>query len=345
MKKENNYWNNIENCKKVSLLCKNRRDFSIKYSAAYSAARKNKWLDEICSHMPSKQKPKNYWTKEKCLEISILYKNKKEFMKNNNDAYKAALKLNCLDEICSHMIEGRKPNGYWTKQRCIEEALKYTSKSEWYKNSTSSYIISRKNKWLKELSSHMINIINNSNRIIYSFEFEDKSIYIGLTCDIKKRYNQHLNKTSKSTVLEYIKKTKMKPKFNILTYFMSCEEAQNMEITLIEYYRNNSYNILNKVKGGNLGGSNRKNDYEKCKRIALNYKTKNELLYNKRSIYNFCKKNNWLDIFYPNEIFNFNNCKKIAKKFKNRNELHDKYRKVYNISKVNNWLDIFYPKN
>ena len=29
------------------------------------------------------------------------------------------------DDICSHMIEILKPRGYWTKENCQKESLKY----------------------------------------------------------------------------------------------------------------------------------------------------------------------------------------------------------------------------
>ena len=49
----------------------------------------------------------------------------------------------------------RKPRGYWTKERCHEEALKYTTRNEFNINSNVSYTISRQNKWLNDICSHM----------------------------------------------------------------------------------------------------------------------------------------------------------------------------------------------
>lgn len=48
-------------------------------------------------------------------------------------------------------MKKRKPKGYWTKERCQEEALKYESRSEFKKYSGSAYNIVKKNKWLDEL--------------------------------------------------------------------------------------------------------------------------------------------------------------------------------------------------
>lgn len=43
----------------------------------------------------------------------------------------------------------------WTKEKCLKEALKYKTRTEFQKNNTSSYQSARKNKWLKEICSHM----------------------------------------------------------------------------------------------------------------------------------------------------------------------------------------------
>ena len=54
-----------------------------------------------------------------------------------------------LDELCPHM-KTKKPNGYWTKERCAEEALKYETKSEFQKNSGGAYRAALKHNWLRE---------------------------------------------------------------------------------------------------------------------------------------------------------------------------------------------------
>ena len=46
------------------------------------------------------------------------------------------------------------PNGYWTKERCIEDAKNYDTIRDWKKNS-SGYQIARKHGWLEECSKDM----------------------------------------------------------------------------------------------------------------------------------------------------------------------------------------------
>ena len=46
--------------------------------------------------------------------------------------------------------EDRKPNGYWTYERCYDEAKKYKSKVEFRRNNNGAYQVALKNGWLDD---------------------------------------------------------------------------------------------------------------------------------------------------------------------------------------------------
>jgi len=102
-----------------------------------------------------KRKPKGYWTKEKCHEEALKYKNRTDFNKNNQHVYCISLHNNWLNEICLHMISYQKSKGYWTKEKCHEEALKYKSRKEFKSNCSTAFHTSYKNNWMDEMCSHM----------------------------------------------------------------------------------------------------------------------------------------------------------------------------------------------
>ena len=54
----------------------------------------------------------------------------------------------------------RKPNGYWTKERCHEVALTCSTRNEFRKKFGSVYESARKNGCLDEICSHMKKKIN-----------------------------------------------------------------------------------------------------------------------------------------------------------------------------------------
>lgn len=50
IRKPNNYWN-YNTCKNAAKNCDSRTNFRIKFVSAYNCSIKNKWIDDICSHM------------------------------------------------------------------------------------------------------------------------------------------------------------------------------------------------------------------------------------------------------------------------------------------------------
>ena len=85
----------------------------------------------------------------------------------------------------------KKPNGYWTYEKCKEASLMYTNKTELQEKCSSAYNVIKKNRW-DELTSHMEILGNKYKRLIYVYEFSDKYCYIGLTGNIKRRSRQHI---------------------------------------------------------------------------------------------------------------------------------------------------------
>ena len=245
-------WNN-KSIIELALKYDSLYDFRINEVNAYDAASKRlNMIPELRFLLGIKKKENKIWNKENCHIEALKYSSRKQFILHNQSAYQAARKNKWLDEICSHMV---KLNNTWTKEECHKIALKYQTKIEFIHNDNKFYQYSLKNKWLDEICSHMIININQYNypRIIYAYEFPNKSIYIGLTKNFKIRHNFR-KRYLKDTVTKYINETKLQPKIKFLTEFIPAIEAQKMEEYYINYYKKLGYNILNKAKSGSLGG-------------------------------------------------------------------------------------------
>lgn len=89
-------WNDYDKCKTEALKYKNRWDFQRNCRGAYNNAKKNEWLDDICSHM---EHGLTKWTLESCMVESKKYKNRTEFSKGNKSAYNTSLKNEWLDRL------------------------------------------------------------------------------------------------------------------------------------------------------------------------------------------------------------------------------------------------------
>jgi len=151
-----------ESVKKKALKYTNKKDFRECSYGAYKVATFNGWLDDICSHMKSRiTKPYNYWTKERCHEEALKYKNRNEFNKKCSGACYAANKNGWYNEICAHMTQLLKPVGYWTYEHCKEESILSKNREEFSIKSSTAYNYSRKNGWLDEFFPKNKKTINN----------------------------------------------------------------------------------------------------------------------------------------------------------------------------------------
>jgi hypothetical protein len=112
--------------------------------------------DCIINLSPYEKKKRNYWTKEKCAEEALKYKNRKEFQIHNKGSYLTALRKGWLEDICKHMNRPVNHNKIWYKGNCKEEALKYKTRNDFQNYSRGAYKAVVANQWLDEICQHMI---------------------------------------------------------------------------------------------------------------------------------------------------------------------------------------------
>jgi len=157
--KPKGYWTK-ERCIEDAKKYKTRKEWE-EAGSGYNTARNHGWLEECCMHMKILRLPKGYWTKERCVEDAKKCKTRNEWKKKKPSGYSASIKNGCLEECCKHMnnrsasSSNHKPKGYWTKERCIEDAKKYKTRKEWQKKSSSAYGSAFKNGWIDECCKHM----------------------------------------------------------------------------------------------------------------------------------------------------------------------------------------------
>lgn len=303
------------------------------------------------------RKPNGYWTYERCSEICKSCKNWAELESQYKSVYHRIKKNGWVEQLCSHMEPPRKakPNGYWTDQLLLEESLKFSTPAEFEKKSKTAYYKIVKSGKQKEMFAHMTKTGNRYKRMVYLYIFvEDNSAYIGLTHDETYRQFRHKN-SSDSAVFQHIKKTGYNPEYTRLSDYVSAEEAKELEIHYVNVYREKGYNILNKAKPGNLGGSFIRWNFDNVKKLVdtgisyIEFKTKNV------GAYASAKKNNWLDELFlddcdyiksKNQIiikWDFDSAFEESKKYTNKSEFQKKSTTAYTLSYKNGWLNTFYP--
>jgi predicted GIY-YIG superfamily endonuclease len=334
----------LELCREEALKYTYRTAFH-KNSPAYKAAYKKGWLDEICGHMV-KPKPHNLkWTFEACEQEAKKYKFKKDFHANSSIAFQIASKNKWLKQICSHMTEIKKPHKYWTKEKCLEEALKYKHRNNFSDHSKSAYSAAQYNNWIDDICGHMSYQGSKMFRFVYSFTFTDGSIYFGLTNDFTRRIIDHKSDPF-SKVNQHIKLTGEEPAFALITPdALATEVAQEIEKQLIKEYTEKGFKVLNSDKGGGIGGSELKWTKEACRLDALKYKTRGE--YQKSLSYSSAHKRRWLDdicghmevIKKPNGFWNIERCTIEANKYSSKKEFREMSSVAYGAAFKYGWLN------
>lgn len=258
--KARGYWT-LERCKEVAKKCTTKKEFRNKFPAAIAAAEKKGFMKKICGHMLEERKPPGYWTKKRVTKEALKYKTRGEFRNGSATAYGIAVNDGYLDEICGHMDFINRPSGYWTKKRCHEEAKKYHTRIEFRKNAPGAYKSAFSNGWLNEICKHMDIIGHKYRRFIYSIEFADQSVYVGLTYNPRERIAKHLKDSHNKAVKNKINKG-LKYKLVVDPNPYNVNVAQKIESKKIDSYKKRGWIILNEAKTGpgssSLGSSVRK---------------------------------------------------------------------------------------
>ena len=256
--KPNGYWNDKQNCLDEAHKYIKRSYFKRKSNGAYEACVRNGWLDEICQHMIKQPNGSFRWDYDSCMDVALKCENIKEFKSKYSGAYGSSQKNGWLDDMNKHMVRSQKPHGYWTLENVMIEAQKFSSRKEFGDNSEGgAYGAAQRNGWLGLISKHMKIKGCRYKRLVYVYEFEDRSAYIGLTYNIDVRQAQRDNSKC-DQVTKYINKTGLTPIRKELSGFVDSELAGKLECEYIETYRKDGWNVLNVSRGGNMGGDVRK---------------------------------------------------------------------------------------
>jgi very-short-patch-repair endonuclease len=100
--------------------------------------------------------PNGYWNNpEHCKAEALKYHSRSEWQKGSPLSYRWAIQNNWIEECATHMRSKRMPDGYWTLERCQNEAKKYKSKVQWRMEHRASFSKANKEQWLVQCCGHM----------------------------------------------------------------------------------------------------------------------------------------------------------------------------------------------
>ena len=310
------------------------------------------------------KKPNGYWNiKENVFAEAKKYKTKIEFKKGCSGAYKSAYYNGWFADmpwlgkrsVCN--FYGKKPRGYWTRERVFEESKKYKTRSEFKKNCPCAYSAARQKGWLNEMKFEdgRLKLFTDKIDSVYKYYFkETNSVYVGRTLMRRqnKRDKEHLYVETDS-VYVYAKENSLAvPPMEIIEDKLTIEEGQEREAYWVEYYKENGYNVLNVAKTGSLGTIGygkwtKENVFAEAKK----YKTRTEFFNNSIQAYRVARYNEWFaDMPWlvegrkPNNYWTKETVFNEAKKYKTRSEFKKNCPGAYKVAMVNILLDELFPK-
>lgn len=138
-----------KNTKEEAAKYSTRGEFQKENQSAYASARRNGWLDDICSHM---QPLKKKWAYEEVHQIALQYSSNIEMQRENPKAWYAAQRNGWWKQVSTHMTWYRPK---WSLESIRSEALKFQTRKEFQKKSESAYQAAREMGVLDEVCSHM----------------------------------------------------------------------------------------------------------------------------------------------------------------------------------------------
>lgn len=294
--------------------------------------------------------PPGYWSKERCHEEALKFSTRKEFGVQSATAYKKAREQGWLKDVCSHMTRKKSPKGYWTKEKCHKEALKYETRWEFQQGSNNVYTLTWSNGWLDEVCSHMEPIGDNYNRCVYACEFPDKSVYIGLTYSLRDREYRRQRDEKDAVNIRY-KETGLSYETKQLTDYIDKKEASSLEGKYLEQYKEDGWSILNRTKTGSLGGVQEIWTKEVCCELAKECKTRREFNQEHRLAYGKARSRGWLDEICSHMppkkeksagYWTYENCKDEANKYPNRGQFQKGSMGAYLKAWKKGWLNDFF---
>lgn len=136
-----------EYCESVARSCSDTKEFWNRHRSVAQKALREGWYEEY-TWLPRFRVHRNYWTEEACREEAKKYGSVREFREKSPTAYVTANREGWA--MAYTWLEREvAPKGIWTEDRCLEEAKKYKTKTEFLKGSPSAYYTACRKGWLK----------------------------------------------------------------------------------------------------------------------------------------------------------------------------------------------------
>ncbi len=122
---------------------------------AFSHAQVQEWFEECTFHFADQSMVERTWYKMRCLRSARRFESLKDWRLSEHSAYYAAMQYDWIEDCSKHFTPHEGKQLYWTLERCIEDAKKYSVLKDWRKNGRGAYQSACRHKWIEQCTAHM----------------------------------------------------------------------------------------------------------------------------------------------------------------------------------------------
>lgn len=239
------YWNSRENCIREAQKYETRTTFARNAPTAYQKCLENGW-DEAFSEM--KQIFDYSHSYEECASVALKCKSQSQMRREYPKQYNYASRHHFLKDIFAHLPKIE----HITREQAEEAARKCKLRQEFRMRFPREYRFTVNHHLLDDICKDMLVMHDLSKRCVYAFEFPDKHVYVGLTCDTERRKHEHLSEI-KSAVYLYMQESGLNPKFVVKKDFTDFFIAKELEGIILRSYTDKGWIALNRTGTGGIG--------------------------------------------------------------------------------------------
>ncbi len=120
-----------------------RADWMNNSSSAYRFAIRHGLAETATKHMPYIVEH-GKWTRDAIIASARPYSTMTDWRTAEPSAYVISSRLGCFRAATEHMTRGKQPNGYWSDERILAEAIRFESTAAWHRESPVSYGAAKK---------------------------------------------------------------------------------------------------------------------------------------------------------------------------------------------------------
>lgn len=235
------------------------KKFRKDYSSAYDAMKRNGWEDlkELVVRKVPVQDNTLKWTPDHIQELVQTCKNISEFCRIYPRAYEKV-----KAKKWSYLLDGIRQNvasTEWTREKIAGLIKKCSSLPEFRSDYLNAYQAMLSHGWI-DLADGLSRIpaeaeTSETKWSVYRWYFPERNaVYIGLTKQFAKRVKAELQSSRTSPVKDFLAESGCTYEVREIYTGLSSDDASRLEIETIRRSRDEGYLVLNRSRGGTLGG-------------------------------------------------------------------------------------------